>query len=109
MKTKFAGTDPFQTRQINAVSFALFLVCVVGGIIAAIAMDGRVSDSIIATIVIAMMVIGFCLLFALKIANQWEKAVVLRFGKFRGLRGPGLFCWMNSSNSGGLMPVSHGG
>jgi regulator of protease activity HflC (stomatin/prohibitin superfamily) len=30
-------------------------------------------------------------LFAIKIANQWEKAVVLRFGKFRALRGPGLF------------------
>ena len=31
------------------------------------------------------------LLFALKIARQWEKAVVLRLGKFHGLRGPGLF------------------
>ncbi|MEK7324364.1 MAG: slipin family protein [Chloroflexota bacterium] len=91
MKEKFTGTDPFQTRQINPVSFALFLVLVLGGILAAIAMDGRVSDSIIATVVIAMMAIGFYLLFALKIANQWEKAVVLRFGKFRGLRGPGLF------------------
>jgi regulator of protease activity HflC (stomatin/prohibitin superfamily) len=30
-------------------------------------------------------------LFALKIAPQWEKAVVLRLGKFRGLRGPGVF------------------
>ena len=31
------------------------------------------------------------MLFALKIASQWEKAVVLRFGRFVGLRGPGLF------------------
>lgn len=31
------------------------------------------------------------LLFALKIANQWEKAIVLRFGKFQRLAGPGLF------------------
>jgi len=30
-------------------------------------------------------------LFAIKIADQWEKAVVLRFGKFAGLKGPGLF------------------
>jgi regulator of protease activity HflC (stomatin/prohibitin superfamily) len=30
-------------------------------------------------------------LFALKIANQWEKAIVLRFGKFDRLAGPGLF------------------
>jgi regulator of protease activity HflC (stomatin/prohibitin superfamily) len=28
---------------------------------------------------------------SIKHADQWEKAVVLRFGRFRGLRGPGLF------------------
>jgi hypothetical protein len=28
---------------------------------------------------------------ALKIADQWEKAVVLRMGKFVGLKGPGVF------------------
>ncbi|WP_422080937.1 slipin family protein [Ulvibacterium sp.] len=34
-----------------------------------------------------------CLLVArsIHIADQWEKAVVLRMGKFRGLRGPGIF------------------
>jgi len=32
-------------------------------------------------------------LMALKIANQWEKAVVLRLGKIRGLKGPGVF-WL---------------
>ena len=31
------------------------------------------------------------ILLGLKIANQWEKAVVLRLGKFQNLRGPGLF------------------
>jgi regulator of protease activity HflC (stomatin/prohibitin superfamily) len=28
---------------------------------------------------------------AIQIANQWEKAVVLRLGHFRSLQGPGLF------------------
>jgi len=28
---------------------------------------------------------------SLKVAEQWERAVVLRFGAFRGLRGPGIF------------------
>jgi regulator of protease activity HflC (stomatin/prohibitin superfamily) len=28
---------------------------------------------------------------SIKIADQWEKAVILRMGKFIGLRGPGLF------------------
>ncbi len=35
--------------------------------------------------------IGLYLLFALRVASQWEKTVVLRLGKYRGLRGPGLF------------------
>lgn len=37
--------------------------------------------------------LSFFLLAAIKIANEWEKAVVLTLGKFSGLRGPGLF-WM---------------
>jgi regulator of protease activity HflC (stomatin/prohibitin superfamily) len=28
---------------------------------------------------------------SLLMARQWEKAVVLRFGKLRAIRGPGLF------------------
>jgi len=36
-------------------------------------------------------VLGFLLAQSPKIARQWERAVVLRLGKFVGLRGPGLF------------------
>ena len=35
--------------------------------------------------------IGLYLLFAVRVADQWEKVAVLRFGKYIGLRGPGLF------------------
>lgn len=35
--------------------------------------------------------LGFLLAQSPKIARQWERAVVLRLGKFIGLRGPGLF------------------
>ena len=38
-----------------------------------------------------MILVGTYILFALKVASQWEKAVVLRLGKFHGLRGPGVF------------------
>jgi len=30
-------------------------------------------------------------LFALKVANQWDRAVILRLGRFHRLKGPGLF------------------
>ena len=38
-----------------------------------------------------MAVIGLALMPAPRIAQQWERAIVLRFGRFVGLRGPGLF------------------
>jgi len=41
-------------------------------------------------LVIGLAVAIFCAA-AIRIADQWEKAVVLRMGKFRGLKGPGLF------------------
>jgi regulator of protease activity HflC (stomatin/prohibitin superfamily) len=40
---------------------------------------------------VAGMLIGFYLLFAVKVADQWERAAVLRFGRYRGMRGPGLY------------------
>ena len=41
-------------------------------------------------IIITALVAVICF-FGIKIANQWERAVVLRLGKFRCLKGPGLF------------------
>ena len=35
--------------------------------------------------------IGLYFLFAIRMANQWEKVAVLRFGRYIGLRGPGLY------------------
>jgi SPFH domain / Band 7 family len=34
---------------------------------------------------------GLYFLFSIRVADQWEKVAVLRFGRFIGLRGPGLF------------------
>ncbi len=44
------------------------------------------SEILLVTIALAMLVAP-----AIQIAYQWERAVVLRFGTFRGLRKPGLF------------------
>jgi regulator of protease activity HflC (stomatin/prohibitin superfamily) len=34
---------------------------------------------------------GIYCAFSLKVAAQWQKVAVLRLGRYRGLRGPGLF------------------
>jgi regulator of protease activity HflC (stomatin/prohibitin superfamily) len=41
--------------------------------------------------VVVFTLLGVLLMPAPKIAQQWERAVVLRFGRYVGLRGPGLF------------------
>jgi regulator of protease activity HflC (stomatin/prohibitin superfamily) len=40
---------------------------------------------------IATLFLGYIVATSIKVANQWEKAVVLRLGKFYELKGPGLF------------------
>jgi regulator of protease activity HflC (stomatin/prohibitin superfamily) len=40
---------------------------------------------------VAGVVFGLYLLFAVRVAAQWEKVAVLRLGRYRGLRGPGWF------------------
>jgi len=71
-------------RYVSGVSLlAFFLSLAAGGIFAGIA--GSPIPFVAAVLV------GVFLLFALKVANQWERAVVLRFGRFVGLKGPGLF------------------
>ncbi|SPF45182.1 SPFH domain, Band 7 family protein [Candidatus Sulfopaludibacter sp. SbA4] len=40
---------------------------------------------------VAGALVGLYFLYAIRVADQWEKVAVLRFGKFTGLRGPGLF------------------
>ncbi|HEY7500018.1 MAG TPA: slipin family protein [Vicinamibacterales bacterium] len=40
---------------------------------------------------VAMIALGLVLMQGPKVAQQWERAVVLRLGRFVGLRGPGLF------------------
>jgi regulator of protease activity HflC (stomatin/prohibitin superfamily) len=40
---------------------------------------------------LVFLAIGLYLLFSIRVADQWERVAVLRFGKYTGLKGPGLF------------------
>ena len=82
-----------QAKIVNSVSLAVFFIVeaiVIGiGIFLSDVVD--VDDRWVVGFVVAGTLIATYILFALKIADQWEKAVVLRFGKFSGLKGPGRF------------------
>jgi regulator of protease activity HflC (stomatin/prohibitin superfamily) len=69
---------------LNVVAIAILLGAVGLGILAARA-TGSAMPLVVATLA------GVLLMPAPQIATQWERAVVLRFGRFVGLRGPGLF------------------
>jgi len=97
MKTDFikSALEKKKAQQdnlhISPIAGLLFAICLIAAILGAIIGDKKLSDSVIGGWVIVWTLIGVYILFALKVANQWEKAVVLRLGKFHGLKGPGMF------------------
>lgn len=72
------------TLRPNAVSTIIFLL----GIFGAIGNFVLRNDFIFTGI---LTVIAVLAILAIKIASQWERALILRFGKYRGLKGPGFF------------------
>jgi regulator of protease activity HflC (stomatin/prohibitin superfamily) len=78
--------------RINGVAAVIFLIFLaIDTIVVFPLINAGVSSTWIGIWVTAMLLVALFFLFAIKIAKQWEKGVVLRFGKFRGLKGPGVF------------------
>src|SRR5213080_4814445 len=70
--------------RINFVAAVAFLAPVLLGVLATVVTFNPAGA-------ILGVLLGLFLAQAPKIARQWERAVILRLGKYRGLRGPGLF------------------
>jgi regulator of protease activity HflC (stomatin/prohibitin superfamily) len=77
--------------HISAAAGMLFGICLVIAVVGAVIGDGRFGDALLGTWVVFWTLLGTYIMYALKVASQWEKAVVLRLGRFHGLRGPGVF------------------
>lgn len=71
--------------RLNIVAAIMFLVPVFLGILP---MALRLTSPIS---VILGLILGLLLAQSPKVAKQWEKGIVLRLGRFIGVRGPGLF------------------
>ncbi|MFZ0302045.1 MAG: slipin family protein [Terracidiphilus sp.] len=72
------------TQPPNPVAITAFVVCIAAGGIGT-ALTERPAY------VIASSLVGLYLLFSIKVVRQWEKAIKLRFGRYIGLLGPGVF------------------
>jgi regulator of protease activity HflC (stomatin/prohibitin superfamily) len=78
-------------RSSNSLSVLAFIVILGIGIGIAFAIGGSSPGVPSYAVGIASFLVASVLSASLKVANQWDKAVVLRMGKFQALRGPGLF------------------
>ncbi len=80
-------------KMVNGVSVTLFIVVLSLSIGVGLALNLVLGAAVWLTVVVMVVgtLIALFFLLALKVANQWEKAIVLRLGRFRGLKGPGLF------------------
>jgi regulator of protease activity HflC (stomatin/prohibitin superfamily) len=71
-------------KQFNSVALTAFLLFLLGGLAVT-----NFTKTPFAAVIGGL--VGLYLLFAIKVVDQWQKVALLRFGRYRGLRGPGLF------------------
>lgn len=78
--------------RIPAPAGMLFLLCTLIAVLGIFPLERwGVPDAWLVLWLIFWELVGLYLLFSLKVAAQWEKAIVLRLGKFHRLAGPGVF------------------
>jgi regulator of protease activity HflC (stomatin/prohibitin superfamily) len=78
-------------RKISSVPAFVALVILVLGAGVSLIVSRVAGDAIGQGLGIVALAAAVCGFLATNVANQWERAVILRLGKFRSLEGPGLF------------------
>jgi regulator of protease activity HflC (stomatin/prohibitin superfamily) len=78
-------------KSKSLVSLFIFVVIFGVGILAAYGLNGGMNGSGSLIISAIAFVVASLISSAVKIADAWDRAVVLRLGQFKSLRGPGLF------------------
>ena len=76
-------------RKPSALPALIFVLIVLVGFGIAYATSRYPVAS--AVVAIVTVIVAFVVSSSVKVADQWEKVVVLRLGRFRSLEGPGLF------------------
>jgi len=79
-----------QSNMPSFVELAVFLVLFVTTIGLAIYV-GQTNVGLGISIGVAGVILSALMAASIKVANQWERGIVLRLGEFQSIRGPGLF------------------
>jgi len=75
---------PGNLPRLNVISTAILV-----GTVALAELTAAGTNSLVAPV--AILLLGLVAMQSPRVAKQWERGVVLRLGRFVGLRGPGLF------------------
>ena len=87
---KYIEAKDISGNRLNLVAcLAALVVLLIGFLVNRLIENDWLTFNI--PIVVLTIFLAICVLFALRIAKQWERAVVLRLGKFSRLKGPGMF------------------
>ena len=81
-------------KTTTSKSFAVLLfvaILVIGAVLLHFAYQGPASFPALCLLGLGVFICACLVYSAVQTADQWNKAVVLRLGKFHALRGPGLF------------------
>ena len=79
----YGGSGP-NVRGPNVVGLALLAIPIIAGLVVTLNTDNPYP-------VIGGLLVGIVLMQSPRIAQQWERAIILRLGRFQSMKGPGLF------------------
>jgi regulator of protease activity HflC (stomatin/prohibitin superfamily) len=84
--------DGSNSSHVPGLAVILMLLCfLAAGALAGGLFSLNVPQAVTIPIVVVLALGGLFIVLSLRVANQWEKGVLLRLGRFKGLRGPGMF------------------
>ena len=78
-------------RTTSSFALLIFIAILGVGVALTYGMYGTSTTGESISIVAGAVVVALVVAYAIRVANQWDKAVVLRLGRFHALNGPGLF------------------
>ncbi|HKX33032.1 MAG TPA: SPFH domain-containing protein, partial [Blastocatellia bacterium] len=82
--SRSSAIDAADGPRLNVVSVMVFLGSLLISLLAAFGLQSPIW-------VVVGVLAGLVGALSPRVAKQWERAVVLRLGRYTGLRGPGLF------------------
>jgi regulator of protease activity HflC (stomatin/prohibitin superfamily) len=83
--------EGIEMRKSSSFAVLVFIVIFGIGVGLAYTLYGGSANAESVGIGVIAFVLAVVVSAAIKVADQWERVVILRLGKFRSLKGPGLF------------------